>query len=199
MTNRHHEAAFETVIEAHLLAQRLRAVLTARASTASARSFPKTCLLSSARPSPRSGRSWRRCTATKTGEQILARPVQVDGREWLARDAAPRLQVLRADAARGVLQGRARAEPGTGGPLRREPARAHPAASFLAALREVPRRHAEPERHPGRHGGAEEPAHGPDASRTRAGSTSRTATRASRSSSSSAARWCTSRWIPSRC
>ena len=39
------------------------------------------------------------------------RPVQVDGRERLAGDVAPRLQVLRAHAARGFLQGGPRAEP----------------------------------------------------------------------------------------
>ena len=37
--------------------------------------------------------------------------------------------------------------------------------ALLAALGEVARRHAQPERHPGRHARAEEPAHGPDGRR----------------------------------
>ena len=198
MNPRHSEAAFETVIEAHLLAQRLRAGRP-RGLRPRARDLPR----DGARLHPRdAAEGVGQAGGAARGQDRRAdprRPVQVDGRERRARDAAPRLQVLRADAPCGVLQGGARAEPGAGSALRRESPGADPPASLLAALREVPRCHAEPERHPRRHGGAEEPAHGPDGSRMRAGSTSRTATRASRSSSSSAARWSTSRWTPSRC
>jgi hypothetical protein len=121
------------------------------------------------------------------------RPVQVDGPERRAGDAAPRLQVLRANAPRRLLQGRARAQPRAGSALRREPPRPDPAASLLAAKSEksldltlslngIPVATLE----------LKNPLTGQTVEHA-AGSTARTATRASRSSSSSAARWCTSR------
>ena len=84
--------------------------------------------------------------------------VQVDGPQRRAGDAAPRLQVLRPVAAHRLLQGGPCAEPGARCALRREPRRAHPPASLLAALGAVPRPHPEPERSPGLDPGIEEPA-----------------------------------------
>ncbi len=85
----------------------------------------------------------------------------MDGPERFAGDAAPRLQVLRPDAACGVLQGRARAESGAGSTLRRESPGLDPAAPLFSALGEVTRCDLEPERHSRGHGGAEKSAHRP--------------------------------------
>ena len=81
-----------------------------------------------------SGRSSKRCTGRRRASRSY-RPLQVDGRERLARDAAPRLQVLRAHALRRLFQGRARAEPGARGALRQEPPRPDPPARFRRARR----------------------------------------------------------------
>src|SRR5262245_43622566 len=86
----------------------------------------------------------------------------MDGRQRRASNSAPWLQVLRADTACGLFQGGARAEPGAGGALRRKPPGADSATALLAAFGAVARCHPQPERHPRRHVGAEEPAHWAD-------------------------------------
>ena len=122
--------------------ERLRPPLTGEGFDRERAIFPETVLAFIRETQPK---EWAKLEALHGEQDRRAgprRPVQVDGRERLAGDAAPRLQVLRADAARGLLQGRARAEPGAGGALRGEPPRAHPAAALLAALGEVARCHA---------------------------------------------------------
>src|SRR5262249_54840657 len=91
--------------------------------------------------------------------------MQVDRHQRRAGNAAPWLQVLWADTTRGLLQGGARAEPGTGGALRHEPPGADPAATLLAAFGAVARCYPKSERHPCRHPGAEEPTHWTDSGR----------------------------------
>ena len=159
--HRHTEAAFETVIEAHLLANGYTR-LASEGFDRERAIFPETVLAFIRETQPP---EWAKLEALHGAQDRRAGPhgpLQVDGRERLARHAATWLQVLRAHASRGLLQGRPRAEPGARSPLRRQPPRAHPPAAFLAPLGEVARCHAEPERHPNRHGGAEEPAHRPD-------------------------------------
>jgi hypothetical protein len=157
--------------------------------------FPRRCWPSSARPSPR----WAKLEAlhgAKTGEQVLG-----DLCKWMDRTARWPRCATASSATAGrcawLLQGGPRAEPGAGGALRGQPAGAHPAAALQPALGEVAGCDAEPQRHPGGDAGAQEPAHRPDR-RGRIHQYRTTATRASRSSSSSGARWCTSRWTPSR-
>ena len=195
---RHTETAFETVIEAYLLSSGYVA-LAPEGFDRERAIFPG----DRARVHPRhpaDGMGKARGTARREDRRAgPRRPVQMDGRERLARDAAPRFQVLRPHAARRVLQGGPRAEPGTGGALRGEPPRAYPAAPLLAPVGEVARRDAEPQRHPRRHGGTEEPADGPDGGGRASAVPAATAIRANRSSSSSAARSSTSRSIPRPC
>ena len=67
----HTEAAFETVIECAPASERLCAA--DRTGFDRERAiFPAKCWTSSVTLSRKSGRSWRRCTGTKTGEQVLA-------------------------------------------------------------------------------------------------------------------------------
>ena len=109
---RHSEAAFETVIEAYLLENgyvpfapegfdRERAI------------FPETVLAFIRETQPK---EWAKLEVAARRQDRRADPrrsVQVDGHQRRARDAATRVQVLWANAPRGVLQGSARAESGT--------------------------------------------------------------------------------------
>ena len=144
------EAAFETVIEAHLLANGYVAVDPAGFDRERA-IFPETVLAFIRETQPKEWAKLEALHGDKTGEQVLGRPVQVDGYQRLAGDAASWLQVLRPHPARGVLQGRPRPESGTGGALRRQPPGHHPAAALPPAHREVAGRGPQPERHPRRH------------------------------------------------
>ena len=108
---RHAEVAFEAVIEGHLLRNLYQRI--DRSSFDRERAiFPETVLAFIRETQPKEWASWKRCTGTRRASK--SSPTSASG--WtpngVARDAAPRLQVLRADAPRCILQGRARAESG---------------------------------------------------------------------------------------
>ena len=188
MSERHSEAAFETVIEAQLLANGCVAVDQGSFDRERA-IFPEPVLAFIRTTQPK----WARLEALhgeKTGEQILG-----DLCKWM--DANGALATLRhgfkcyGEHCTWPSSSGARAEPGTGGALRREPPGADPATAFLAAFGAVARCYPEPERHPRRYLELKNPLTG-QRSKRRASSTCRTAIHASRSSSSSGEHWCTS-------
>lgn len=145
-TSRHSEAAFETVIEQHLLAHGHVAV--PRDAFDRGRAIFPAIVLDFIKdtPSPRSARSSKRYTDPRPASRS-SRTAASGWMQRLTRDAAPRLQVLRAHAARGRLQGGARTEPGARGALCEESPGAHPPAPLLSAFREVAGRHTQCERH----------------------------------------------------
>ena len=105
------EQAFEAVIDAHLLANGYESIA-GNGFDRNRAIFPETVLAFIRGTQPKEWAKLESLHGDKTGEQILGRSVQVDGHPRLARDVATRVQVLRANAPRGVLQGRARAESG---------------------------------------------------------------------------------------
>ena len=84
--------------------------------------------------------------------------MQVAGHPWHAGHPAPRLQVLRQDAAHRLLPPGPRPEPGAGGALPGQSAGAHPPTAFQPALGKVAGRGAVGQRHPGGDAGTQEPA-----------------------------------------
>ena len=157
-TSRHSEAAFETVIEAHLF-QTGYVSIPREGFDRDRAIFPNTVLAFIRETQPVEWAKLEALHGDKTGEQILT-----DLCKWMDANGslatpAPRLQVLRADAPRGILQGGSRTEPRTRSPLRSQPARAHSPTPFLPSVGEITRRNPEPKRHPHRHDGAQKPTH----------------------------------------
>ncbi len=192
------EAAFESVIETHLLAHgylrlapdgfdRERAI------------FPETVLGFIRETQPKEWDKLEALHGERTGEQVLG-----DLCKWMDQNGA--LATLRhgfkcygrtlrvayfkaAHALNPELEARYAANR-LG--LTRQ-------LHYLAALGEVARRHAQSERHPGRDAGAEEPADRPDRRGCAAPVPAGPRPARDRSSSSSGAPWSISRWIPSPC
>ena len=158
---RHTEFAFETVIEHHLLQHgyvgidrdgynRERAI------------FPATVLAFIRETQPKEWTKLEALHGNSTGEQILA-----DLCKWM--DANGSLATLRhgfkcygRTLRVAFFKAAHELNPELEERYAAEPPRRHPAASFLAALREVARRRAEPERHSRRHAELKNPHDGPD-------------------------------------
>ena len=105
------EQAFEDVIDAHLLANGYVSI--AGDSFDRERAiFPETVLAFIRETQPKEWAKLESLHGDKDRRADPRRSVQVDGHPRRARDVATRVQVLRANAPRGVLQGRARAESG---------------------------------------------------------------------------------------
>ena len=98
------EAAFETVIEAHLL-QNGYVPVSGEGFDRKRAIFPETVLTFIRETQPREWAKLEVLHGDKTGRAGARRPVQVDGYPRRARDAATRVQVLWANAPCGVLQG----------------------------------------------------------------------------------------------
>ena len=108
---RHSEAAFETVIEAHLLENGYMPI-TGEGFDRDRAIFPETVLAFIRDTQPREWAKLESLHGDKTGEQILG-----DLCKWMNIHGALAtlrhgFKMLRANAPRGVLQGRARAESG---------------------------------------------------------------------------------------
>ena len=109
---RHSEAAFETVIEAHLLQNGYISVASDGFDRERA-IFPDTVLAFIRETQPKEWAKLEALHGDKTGEQILGDLCKWMDIHGVPRDATPRLQVLRENASHRLLQGGARTEPGT--------------------------------------------------------------------------------------
>ena len=158
---RHSEAAFEAVIEAHLLSHGY--VPVSRECFDRERAiFPETVLAFVQETQPKEWSKLEVLHAERTDEQVLT-----DLCKWM--DTHGSLATLRhgfkcygRTPPRRLFQGGSRAQPGARGALCRQPARYHTPTPLLGAIRKVGGHHVEPERDPARDGGAEESHDGAD-------------------------------------
>ena len=154
------EAAFETVIEAHLLENGYVPVA-GEGFDCERAVFPETVLAFIRETQPKEWPNWKPCTGTRPESRYSATCASgwIPTARW--RRSGTGSSATGANAPRGVLQGSAPTESGTRSPLRGESAGTDPSAPFLAVLGEIPRCHVEPERHSGGYFGTETSPHGP--------------------------------------
>ena len=155
------EAAFETVIEAHLLNHGYMSV-SGEGFDRERAIFPEVVLAFIRDTQPKEWSKLEALHGDRTGEQVLGdlcKWMDVNGSVTTLRHGfkcyGRTLRLVFFKAAHEP-------EPPVGGLLRRQPARRHAATPLLGSIGEVARRHAESERHPRRHRGAQKPAHWAD-------------------------------------
>jgi hypothetical protein len=165
MSERHSEAAFETVIEAQLLANGYISV-DSNSFDRERAVFPKSVLIFIRATQPK---EWTRLEALhgeKTGEQILSdlcKGMDTNGALVTLRHGFKCYgRTLHAAFFKAAHELNPELEARY---VRREPPGADPATALLVALRAIARCYPQPERHPRRHPGAEELAHRPDGGR----------------------------------
>ena len=160
-THRYSESAFETEIEAHLLENEY-VLIVGDGFDRERAIFPATVLAFIRETQPQAWEKLEALHGSRTGEQILT-----DLCKWM--DANGSLATLRhgfkcygRTLHAAYFKAAHELNPELECPLRGQPAGADPPTPLFATLfPEIAGRHAEPERHPCRDAGTEEPADGP--------------------------------------